>query len=46
MLSFTLQPIYLLGKIPWYTMDKVLGGPQEQALTLKSRDKSFDAVLA
>jgi hypothetical protein len=27
-------------------MDKVLGGPQEQALTLKSRDKSFDAVLA
>jgi hypothetical protein len=46
MLSFTLQPIYLLGKISWYTMDKVLGGPQELILTLKSREKSFDAALA
>jgi hypothetical protein len=27
-------------------MDKVLGGPQELILTLKSREKSFDAALA
>jgi hypothetical protein len=28
--SFTLRPLYLQGKSPWYPLDRRLGGPQSQ----------------
>jgi hypothetical protein len=31
MVSFTPWPLYPQGKIPWYLLDRRLGGPQSQS---------------
>jgi len=42
MVSFTLRPLHPQGKIPWYQLDRRLGGPQSRS-GRGGEDKNFAA---